>query len=797
MKLKSTVICKFMVLMVTCLGFNRSKAQDYVVVDSVVHSNRVGLENLLQGQISGLLVRPWTGTPGMQSTINLRGISLDPTDASTLPLVLVNGVPLLAGPSAVTGINPLTYFSPDQILRIEVIKDIAQLAQYGVLAANGAINIIIKEGSLGPLNVRVSANSGADFITDYKDDFYRFDPSARKNAYTSGTWINEQSAVIDGGGEYGSYMFGLNNYKSSGTIKDADFNRQALFLNAKYNISEALSMHFYNNFAMANKNGRYSGEYSRDLTSDILKDESFFMDDKKNLAVQSSLQLQYRFSPSLALSSRAGLSYEGSSRDAYVPSNILAGNVSAQSIAYKRQLINVVTELTHNHALSEKMTLNMVLGNEIRNTDYSLTSVDGFKSMQSGGSDYVKVVTGYNANQTNALSDRDLQRLLSFYGIWKLNWDKKLDVDVTLRADGSSLYADKWALYPSVGLQYNLEEVVNYPVRMKAGWGRTGILNGFETYRGELSGFGEYYSRNKLGVGQLYPAFDQAKSIAVDQYDASVIADITSTSRLSIGYFNKDYSDFSYRRYLSNLEGVDYRFEKGAGLRMSGVDVDLHAGWLQNERFSWATDFSFAAYNNQISKLPDDIGNTSLQVLSGMKKGDAITSIRAYEGNQQRVIGDSRPSLFGGLGNTLRWNDFTASFLFTYSVGADVALASYTSRHKVSDVDGFPTTAGETPYYFREDQEGEQYYQGVASIQQASYVQLSRAMLSYRLRPLLDRWSTVKDMELFARGENLLTFSNYKGVNPEENINGIRRADLQQTGTPLPSSLVFGVKVKF
>ncbi|HRN56961.1 MAG TPA: TonB-dependent receptor plug domain-containing protein, partial [Agriterribacter sp.] len=82
-----------------------SAAQDSLRVDSMTLPNRSGLENLLQGGVAGLRIKSWSGTPGAQSTLNLRGLSLDPTDQSTMPLILINGVPVIASPSGVTGIN--------------------------------------------------------------------------------------------------------------------------------------------------------------------------------------------------------------------------------------------------------------------------------------------------------------------------------------------------------------------------------------------------------------------------------------------------------------------------------------------------------------------------------------------------------------------------------------------------------------------------------------------------------------------------------------------------------------------
>lgn len=233
-------------------------AQDSLRVDSMILSNRSGLENIMQGSVAGLRIKSWSGTPGAQSTLNLRGLSLDPTDHNTMPLILINGVPVIASPSTVTGINPLSYFTPEQVERIEIIKDIDRLAAFGVQAPNGAINLIMKEGESGSIHVRANAFAGMNFLQnmDYrKDAFYDFNSRARREAYGNGGFVSEQNLLVDGAGTYGSYLFGLSNHQDQGVIKNSGYGSQSLFLNAKYNITDRFSAHFYNNMALSNRRG--------------------------------------------------------------------------------------------------------------------------------------------------------------------------------------------------------------------------------------------------------------------------------------------------------------------------------------------------------------------------------------------------------------------------------------------------------------------------------------------------------------------------------------------------------------
>ncbi|RZM22544.1 MAG: hypothetical protein EOO88_29095 [Pedobacter sp.] len=507
--------------------------------------------------------------------------------------------------------------------------------------------------------------------------------------------------------------------------------------------------------------------------------------------------LNYQFSPAFKASSVASLSYESASRDTYVPSNVLDGNIYAASITSKRQLITINTSVNYIHRFSEALKLDMTIGNELRTIDDKLTSVDGSKALESGGSDYVKIVTGYNASQTNALSDHEMEKLVSFYGTWKWNYKSDLDVNMVLRADGSSLYENKWALYPALGIHYNLNNIANIPVKASIAYGKTGVLSGAEAYRGELDAYGDYFGRNELGIGLLYPAFREAKSVEVYRFDAGLEIRILPVLDLCLNYFDKTYKDFTYQRFLPNISGTDYQYETGSSLGLSGIEAEVRGKWFNTSGFRWTTDFNIAAYQNKVKSLPDDRQSTSVSFLTALNKGDALSSLVAYEAGIAKVIGNGEAKAFGGISNSFGFKDVTLSFTANYTWGADVLAESFSSTYYADLVGNkFPLKNAETPYYLSaNDLSGRTVYQGIRTIEDASFISLSRASLSYNIGPALKQIIAIRDMHLFLRGDNLLTITNYSGVNPEENITAIRKRNLSLTGTPLPSSIVLGLKL--
>jgi TonB-dependent SusC/RagA subfamily outer membrane receptor len=92
------------------------------------------IEKLLQAKVPGVLI---TRTPDGGIAIQLRGTSS--FYGSNAPLYVIDGVPIQAGPNgALTGINPY------DIESIEVLKNAADTALYGMRGANGVIVVKTK-----------------------------------------------------------------------------------------------------------------------------------------------------------------------------------------------------------------------------------------------------------------------------------------------------------------------------------------------------------------------------------------------------------------------------------------------------------------------------------------------------------------------------------------------------------------------------------------------------------------------------------------------------------------------------
>lgn len=105
------------------------------------------MDKLLQGRMAGVNVDVKGGEMGRGSVTKIRGttgFSNNPGDE--LPLYVVDGVPMDARVSAMSGFNPLAELNPSDIESVSVLKDASAAAMYGSRAANGVIIITTRRG---------------------------------------------------------------------------------------------------------------------------------------------------------------------------------------------------------------------------------------------------------------------------------------------------------------------------------------------------------------------------------------------------------------------------------------------------------------------------------------------------------------------------------------------------------------------------------------------------------------------------------------------------------------------------
>ena len=126
------------------VGYGTQKKSKTTIALSSLHSEQLtdmpitNFVQALQGRIAGVDVTQSGSKPGSLPTIRIRGRRS--FSGSNNPIYVVDGMPIIGG---------YEDFNVNDIESVEILKDVAATAIYGVGGANGVILITTKRGQLG------------------------------------------------------------------------------------------------------------------------------------------------------------------------------------------------------------------------------------------------------------------------------------------------------------------------------------------------------------------------------------------------------------------------------------------------------------------------------------------------------------------------------------------------------------------------------------------------------------------------------------------------------------------------
>lgn len=110
----------------------------------------INAADALQGQVAGLQVYTSSGDPSATVSMRIRGVNS--LQASTTPLFVLDGTPVLS--------DIFNTLNPNDIESVTILKDASSTAIYGSRAANGVVYITTKKGTTEKPVVKLSANYG-------------------------------------------------------------------------------------------------------------------------------------------------------------------------------------------------------------------------------------------------------------------------------------------------------------------------------------------------------------------------------------------------------------------------------------------------------------------------------------------------------------------------------------------------------------------------------------------------------------------------------------------------------------
>ncbi|WBL25737.1 SusC/RagA family TonB-linked outer membrane protein [Zunongwangia sp. HGR-M22] len=154
----------------------RKATSSYAKIDvsEIEQAGVATVDQMLTGQLPGVMVQPTTGAPGAPSKISIRGIAT--LNGSSDPLWVLDGIPLqgddipedFRDKDNIDNLqsSPIAGLNPGDIESLTVLKDASATSIYGARAANGVIVITSKKGKKGAMRINTNANV---FVTQRPD----------------------------------------------------------------------------------------------------------------------------------------------------------------------------------------------------------------------------------------------------------------------------------------------------------------------------------------------------------------------------------------------------------------------------------------------------------------------------------------------------------------------------------------------------------------------------------------------------------------------------------------------------
>lgn len=493
-------------------------------------------------------------------------------------------------------------------------------------------------------------------------------------------------------------------------------------------------------------------------------------------------------------------------------------------------------------------SLDMMAGSSWTNSRWSQSYISGSYYADAD----IKTLNAANKiSWTGTGSTASEWAILSFFGRLQYNYNDAYLFTANLRADGSSKLAPghRWGYFPSFSAAWRISQEkfmknVSWidDLKLRGGWGQTGNQSGLGDY--------SYLALYKINRIQWFGTSGDANAVPTRTKSILSNPELTweTTSQTNIGL---DLTLLNNRLTFY----VDYYYKLTHDLLMNmtlptgGAEANtmvFNGGEIENRgwelavssknltgKLSWNTDFNISFNRNKLKSLKltkvypaaittdhvhdyvvrntpgRPLGSFYGYIADGVNRETGELNYRdvnndgIISANDRTYIGDPNPDFTFGMTNTFAWKGLSLSVLLQGSYGNDIYNVSRMDNEGMFDGRNQSTTVlrrWRIPGQITDvpkagfDQRNSTYY-----IEDGSYLRVKSITLSYDVPALALRKMHLTRLMPYISFTNLLTWTGYKGRDPEVNQYGDSGTvqGLDWGTYPLSRSFVMGLKVEF
>ena len=580
-----------------------------------------------------------------------------------------------------------------------------------------------------------------------------------------------------------------------------------------------------------------------------------------NRVVNGSMFLDYDIIDNLTFHFGAGAEWQEYIQGKYTPRTLVAGAAldgtgSEENSTYFRW--STESYLTYKFKIKEKNAITAMIGtsNQKDTYEYLKAAGSGFSSdlltyyNLQGAATYLQPATAKTET-----------KLTSYFSRLNYAYDDKYLASFTIRKDGSSRFGpnNKYGIFPSGALAWKLSNepfIYNLDtfseLKLRASYGITGNDGvGDYSFLSRLVSWGVTIAPDEFVAG-TEPANLSNPNL---KWEETAQTDIG----LDMGFFNgkltatvdvykKKTTDALLNVPVGGWWGFNTQRINSGVIENKGIELGISSQNIRNDKFSWTTTFNIAYNRQDIISLADNVkiistntsnpsGTVSGQEFTRLEPGKEMGVLYGYEyagviktgevyapqpnsvpgdpkyndldgdglitSKDRTYLGNSTPHYVAGFNNDFKFGDFDINIFFQgafdYSVYNMTAMVGE-STTSTDALDRWVAGTNENTDIPRDGYYKSKYGSYVNSkfVEEGSYIRLKNLSVGYNIPESAIRSIKFIDyIRLYAIGQNLVTFTNYSGNDPE--VNGHSGNNLgggiDFNSFPASRTLIFGVKI--
>lgn len=529
-----------------------------------------------------------------------------------------------------------------------------------------------------------------------------------------------------------------------------------------------------------------------------------------------NLSLSYEIIPGLSLKTSLGYNYITTSQTHRIGSNSLPSYMANDPNSRKNNFantsiknwiaepqINYDKRINNNHIsvlIGSTFQQNSNLVNSFLASGYTSDALIG----NPGAAANIRALTSVNS----------LYKYNAIFGRLNYTYDDKYIINLSARRDGSSRFGPgrQFGNFGSVGVAWIFSEErwirENIPSlsfgKLRASYGTAGNdqISDYKFYSTYSTDYNNY-----MGVSGLMPTNAPNSNF---QWELNRKIELG----LETGLFNNRVQlNLDYYRNRSGNQLLAYALPSTTGfysvlfnlpaiVQNTGIELDITSDNINLNGFNWKTSVNISIPRNKLVSYPNleassyknsfVIGRSILGRKSYQYTGvDPVTGIytvldanndNIYDPKDYIKFGETTQRYFGGLLNTFSYKSlecdvflqFTKQSGFDYVSKLFIVPGSYNTNIPVELLNNVWHNKGDRALYQKLSTGDANTNRGLnyrsnsdAYVTDASFIRLKNISISYVLpRRWLQRMQ-IQNVKLYLQGENLLTFTHYKWLDPE------------------------------